>query len=363
MRAIHRFRSLTAAVAAVLATAAARADDAPISIAPSGSFMADVVRVADDARAFADTHEMRRARVGVTIKQDGRFQLRLEHDLTENSAPEISLQWTLPEGRSLKFGQFKQAYLLDDIINERQTPMLEPSLAAGFALSRRIGVEYAMARPDWTAQVAVFDQRLDGTQERLGVVGRYTRIVARGEESLLHLGASVAMEDPESDSFRASARPETYFGVPALVDTGSFAGVDRVTRAAGEVLWIGGPYSVQAELAALRASRDVGDFDGRAGYVLLGWSPTGHARSYAKGVVGSPVPADGTAWELFLRASRIDLDDGPVRGGRQTNLSLGATWYVHPNVRFVASWIHMDSDRRGLADDPRVLALRAQISF
>lgn len=359
----HLALSCRAAVLCALALpAAVHADDAPISIAPTASLMLDRVAVDDDTRPLEDAWDARRVRAGIIIKQEGRFQLRLEHDATDNSTPEISLQWFLPRGQSLRVGQFKQAFLLDDIINERQTPMLEPSLASAFLISRRLGVEHAISGANWTWQAAVFDQRLDGTQERRGLVARYTRVAARGDGWLLHLGGSAATEDPKGDTFRVSARPETYFGVPALVDTGSFGGVDRISRAAIESLWIAGPWSVQAEAAGLRAARDGDDFDGRAGYVLLGWSPTGHARGYAKGVVGWPAQVDG-AVELFARASRIDLDDGPVRGGRQTNLSLGATWYVNKNLRFVAALIRMDSERRGVADDPAVFALRAQISI
>lgn len=347
---------------AILGAGPARADDVPITVAPTASLMLDRVAVNDDLRPLEDAYDARRVRGGFIIKQEGRFQLRLEHDATDNSTPEVSLQWFLPRGHALRVGQFKQAFLLDDIINERQTPMLEPSLASAFLISRRLGIEHSIAGADWTWQAAVFDQRLDGTQERLGVVARYTRVAARGDGWLLHLGGSAATEDPQGDTFRVSARPETYFGVPALVDTGSFAGVERISRAAIESLWIAGPWSLQAEAAGLRAGRDGDDFDGRAGYVLLGYSPTGHARGYAKGVVGWPAQVDG-AVELFARASRIDLDDGPVRGGRQTNWSLGATWYVNKHLRFVAALIRMDSERRGVADDPAVFALRAQISI
>ena len=347
---------------ALLAAGPARADDAPITVAPTASIMLDRVAVDDDVRPFEDAYDARRVRGGIIIRQDGRFQLRLEHDATDNSTPEISLQWFLPRGQALRLGQFKQAFLLDDIINERQTPMLEPSLASAFLISRRLGIEHAISGADWTWQAAVFDQRLDGTQERRGLVARYTRVAARGDGWLLHLGGSAATEDPQGDTFRVAARPETYFGVAALVDTGTLGGVDRVSRGALETLWIAGPWTVQAEVAGLRVARAGDDFDGRAGYVLLGWSPTGHARGYARGVVGWPTQVDG-AVELFARASRIDLDDGPVRGGRQTNYSLGATWYVNKNLRFVAALIRMDSERRGVDDDPTVFALRAQISI
>ena len=63
-----------------------------------------------------------------------------------------------------------------------------------------------------------------------------------------------------------SSRPENYFASRTLVSTGALPGTDRVARGAVEFLWIDGPTSLQAEVAALRATRDaLPDFTGYAG--------------------------------------------------------------------------------------------------
>lgn len=335
------------------------------SFSPTLSANYDWLRVREDSRPFPDERDFRRARIGLTIKGGERWQLRTEHDLEERTAPEASLQVFLGGGRHLRVGQFKQPFLLDDVINERQTPLMEQSLATAYAVSRRLGIAYGQSDDRHSFDVSLFDKRLDGRLEGTGVASRYTRVVRRNNAALLHVGGSLAVDSPRNDSARWSARPESGIASVSLVDTGTFAGVDQNQRLAVEALWLHGPWSAQAEHVVGRSTRsDAGSFDSDASYVLLGWSPTGHARSYKSGVVGSPKAAEGEMpWELFLRYSRIDLDDAPVLGGRQRDWTLGATWYLHPNVRLLANYTVVGSHRRGVQNDPHLLQFRIQLSY
>ena len=347
----------------VLAMAAAPV--AAVEFKPTASLMADATWIDGDSAPDEDSVRMRRARVGFDVGTKGAWLFRVEHDLTDRSAPEVSLQLTLAEGDSLWLGQFKQPFLLEDAMSDRQTPFLEPALSGAFVLSRRMGVGFQRVRTDWTWTSSAFGQRLDGTQERVGLASRATRVLWRDGDAFLHVGASAALEATEHGAFSVSSRPETYFARRTVVSTGALPGTDRVGRLGAELLWIDGPTSFQAEVASLRAMRDTApDFTGTSASAVVGWSPTGHARSYARGTVGSPAAAaQGGVWELFARASWIDLDDGPVRGGESRNLSLGAVWYPMPKVRVMGNWIVANSDRRGVAYDPSVFALRLQYAY
>jgi|JI7StandDraft_1071085.scaffolds.fasta_scaffold07958_3 phosphate-selective porin OprO/OprP len=357
-------RSCCALVVAALAGAAATSA-AAVEFKPTASLMADGTWIDGDTTPDEDYVRMRRARVGFDLGTKGQWLFRVEHDLTDRSAPEVSLQLTLAEGDTLWLGQFKQPFLLEDAMSDRQTPFLEPALSGAFVLSRRLGVGFQRVRNDWTWTTAALGQRLDGTQERVGVATRATRVVWRDGDAFLHLGGSAALEATEHGAFSVSSRPESYFASRTLVSTGALPGTDRVGRLGAELLWIDGPTSFQAEVAALRATRETAaDFTGTTASAVVGWSPTGHARGYARGAVGSPAAAaEGGVWELFARASWIDLDDGVVRGGDAHNLSLGAVWYPMPRVRVMGNWIVANSDRRGVAYDPTVFALRLQYVY
>lgn len=335
------------------------------TLSPTLSANYDWLRVDEDRLAFPNERDFRRARIGVTLKGGERWQLRGEHDVEERTAPELSLQLFLAGGRHLRFGQFKHPFLLDDVINERQTPLMEQSLATAYAVSRRLGVAYGQSNDRHGFDISLFGKRLDGRFEGMGLATRYSRVIRRNSEGLLHIGGSLAIDSPRDDSARWSTRPESGIASRSLVDTGTFADVDQNQRVAAEALWLHGPWSVQAEHAVGRSTRSgAGDFGSNASYALLSWSPTGHARSYKSGVVGSPKAAEGeTPWELFLRFGRIDLDDAPILGGRQRDWTIGTTWYMHPNVRLLANYTAASSRRRGLADDPNLLQFRIQLSY
>ncbi len=359
-------RPLAPLAAALLLGAAAPAA-ADVAITPGISVMYDATSVDSDTYDYGDSLErFRRLRTALTIGEDGVWALKLEHDLADRSAPEASFQFNLGPGDMLRIGQFKQPFLMDDAISDKQTPFLEQSLAGTFSLGRRLGVGLERVRPDWTIAGSLVGQRLDGTQERVGVTSRATRVLWRDGDALVHIGGSLAWEANEFGSFRVNSRPENYFASRSLVDTGTLPDVDTIGRGGVEAVWLDGPFSLQGELVALHATRETGTgtgFDGHGGSLVAGWSPTGHARGYSKGVLGSPDTDGRQAVELFARLSWLDLDDGAVQGGRETNASLGVVWYPVDHVRVMANWIRVDSDRRGVADDPSIASLRLQLVF
>ena len=66
-------------------------------------------------------------------------------------------------------------------------------------------------------------------------------------------------------------------------------------------------------------------------------------------------PADGTwgAWEVATRRSTLDLDSDAgvatsplvgVRGGEETNWSLGLNWYWNAYFRMMLNYVHADAD-------------------
>jgi phosphate-selective porin OprO/OprP len=94
------------------------------------------------------------------------------------------------------------------------------------------------------------------------------------------------------------------------------------------------------------------------------WSPTGEARGYRAGLVRAPQPKRSWgAIELAARVGRLDLDRGFLDGGTVETMTVGANWYVNPALRVSANLVDVDSRRRGLDDDPRLVEFRIQTEF
>ena len=69
------------------------------------------------------------------------------------------------------------------------------------------------------------------------------------------------------------------------------------------------------------------------------------------------------AWELAVRYSRISLNGGQIRGGKEDNVTFGLNWYFNDHLRLMADYVMVNSDRRGVSDNPNILDVRAQVAF
>lgn len=351
------------ALLALAVSTSAHAEAGDVSFKPTGVIYYDAVDAHPDVKPFEDVDKVRSARLGFVLKGGDRWQFNVEHEFTDRSTPDVVLQVTPAKGHTLRFGQFKQPFLLEDATSARQTPMMEASLSGAFAYGRRIGMGYSHANNDHAIHAAVFGKRLDGKNEGIGATVRASRALHLGED-LLHLGVGAGVDSPDSDTARFSSKPESALATSSLVDTGTLAGVDRIVRGGLEAVWISGPYSLQGEAVAVRADRDgLSDVRGSGGYALASWSPSGHRRNYKAGTVNSPTLGDGMAWEVFVRYSTLDLDSAASQGGYQSDWNFGATWYVNPYARVMANYVIADSRRRGVNDDPRLLQMRLQLQF
>lgn len=356
---------LLACAAALGATLpAARADERAIDFAPTANVQYEWTQVDTDHAAPNGEYGFRRGRLGFRLQDRAkRWQFVAEHDFADRTPADAYLEWTPATGHSLRVGQFKQPFSLEDANSDKQSAFLEQSFVGVFAMSRRIGAEYARFGQRGTWNIALFGQRLDGTNDSRGVTTRGTWILHSGTDGVLHVGASLATESPEAPQASFSANPGTVFTTVRVASTGAIADVQRLDRAALEGLWLHGAWTLQAETAQVRARRDIAPaFHGDASSVLLTWSPNG-ARTYKRGVALSPTPKGHPVWEFALRWSAIDLDDAGVAGGHADSIGAAATCYLTGNVRVIADVVHNDSDRRGIETSPVVAGVRLQFTY
>lgn len=361
----NRLARLSAWCALAAALPAAHAAGRAVDFAPTANVQYEWTQV-DSGHGGADGEDgFRRARVGFRLQgRDKHWQFVAEHDFADRTPADAYVEWTPAQGQSLRIGQFKQPFTLEDANSDKQTAFLEPSFVGVFAISRRIGVDYGRYGKRGTLDVALFDQRLDGTNASRGATVRGTWVVLAGDANLLHVGASLASESPDTPRASFSANPGTVFTGMRVASTGAITGVERLDRAALEALWLHGAWSLQAETAQVRARRDAAAaFRGNASSVLLTWSPDGGARSYKRGVAAAPAPKGQALWELGLRWSAIDLDDAGVAGGRADSLGASATCYLNKYVRVIGDVVHVDSHRRGIDSAPQVVGVRLQFTY
>ena len=354
-------RALTTAVLLCLA-APAVADD--WSLSPGLNLQHDWLQYRSDRVDLGDADEIRRARFALTAKYGKTLELKAEYDAKATIWTDAFARWNLGGGHALRAGQFKVPIYLDELTSDKVTLLMEQAAPTAFALGRRLGAEYAHVAPRWTVSAMAFGQNLQGLNDGEGYALRGTWLPLQDADGFLHLGAAVVTESPDAGTARFAPRPEAGIAAGRLADTGTLRNVDRIDRLGLEAAWARGPWLLQSEYITADVDRAGGGFRGDGWYAQAGWLPFGQSRGYKNGVIDAP-KGDGTGptLELGLRWSRVDLDDGTVAGGRQNALGAGLTWWLDGETRLMANYIRLDSERRGVGDDPNLIEFRAQFVY
>lgn len=332
--------------------------------------------------------EFRRARLFVAGTMFHDWDWKAQYDFAGNEAEikDAYIRYTGFEPAKFTVGQFKQPFSLEELTSSKYITFMERSMATNaFSTSRRIGLGANGAGDNWTWAASVYGREegddTDG-DEGYGAGARLTWAPWNEKSKVLHVGGSAAWEDPNDNNVRFRARPESHITSTRLVNTDYFPDPDTFTKYGVEAATVLGPFSVQGEYMLVQAQDDtsgVSDPDFEGGYIYGSWFITGESRNYKKGKFGrvspkKPVGKGGMgAWELAVRYSTIDLDDGDFKGGEEDNYTIGLNWYVNKYVRFMANYVmtdtdpvsfkEQDDDGRPKDDELNVFQLRAQIDF
>ncbi len=338
-----------------------------------GLFQVDKNFFSDDVANFTDDAEMRRAEVIFRGKHVSGLEIMLGYDPKADKWLDASVKGRLTAFTTWRVGQYKQPNSLEELGATRNNDFISKSMATNtFGLARRVGVELATERSNWTATGSYFTRELTNNLARgTGYGARATwapmlDIKPNGEADFFHLGLSAVSHDTDADTLRLRARPGADLTPIRLVDTGNLTRTDRITSIGAEAAWVHGPLHVQGEYYQSKVDRYINaDFDASAWYVYGTYNLTGEGLGYKGGVVTTPFPNDPLRglWQVGLRYEGIDLDDGSVQGGEENNLTLGVNWYWRTNFKFMANYVQVDSERRNIEDNPDILELRAQLMF
>jgi phosphate-selective porin OprO and OprP len=326
---------------------------------------------------------MRRREFGATMKKDGVWDAMVYYEFETQTWYDVFVRFESKAFFGRDFGQFRFGHMkvpvgLEGVTSSRAGTFMElASSIQAIYQGRRTGVEWTLEREQTLFQLGGYggtDLQGDNPGQTWAARAAWTPRKAAGD--VLHLGIAASRENPQGwtdgrgvdfdPTARLQARPATGLSAVRLVDSGSLAPVGHIRRTGLEGIWIHGPVSLQSELLRADIARDDGlpDYRADGGYVAASWMLTGESRPYSAGNVANPKPANGYgAVELAARYSTLDLDDGPIGGGRQHDWTFGANWYITPYVKLQANYVRANATRNGETSRPEAVEVRAQVHF
>ncbi len=384
-------------------------------------FQMDSALYGDDETDFSSGTELRRGRMslGGTLFTDWDYKFEADFAGTTQggstnnvTVTDAFLRWNGMRPFAITAGNFKVPFGLEAVGSGKYTTFIERALPFAFVNLRRLGGMASTNGDNWTGSLGLFGDTVttqNNDDEGQEVAGRFTFAPWFEADRALHFGLAGAWISPQQTSLAAGsagrfqetvafrAKPESNLlsdsliastGLTAagrtfgrssgrLVDTGNIPGnVDSFVLAAAEIAGVYGPWSLQGEYTRSEVSRErFGDlsFDG---YYLYGsWFVTGESRNYRgdKGVFDIVLPKQifnpryggWGAWELAIRYSALDLNDGLVAGGDIEDLTVGLNWYPNAYVRVMANYVSVLALRGGAhdGDNPDLFQMRLQFAY
>ncbi|AFI83658.1 OprO/OprP family phosphate-selective porin [Methylophaga nitratireducenticrescens] len=330
---------------------------------------------------MGDGTDIRRARLYLagTLYRDWGYKLEYEFD--NDSITDAFITYNGFENYQIMAGNFKDPFSLDYMISANNTMFMERALPTAFNAGRHIGVMGARNSKHWTLAAALMGDTVNDTRdaddrdedEGWGWSTRGTLAPINEAGKVVHLGLGFNYRDLQpNNEVRFSQASETSVSSVRIVDTDDLANADTMLKSGLEFATVMGPFTAQAEYIRASVERDnISDADFDGWYLQSSYLLTGESRPYKNGVFGGIKPnrrvGDGGigAWEVAMRYSSLDLNDGAIEGGEADSMTLGLNWYPVPMLRFSANYVHVLDVDGGTFDgqEPDVFQVRSQWAF
>jgi len=366
-------------------------DDPAVQLKVGGRLQMDTAYFSEESKVKAkvgkvsDGAEFRRARFymkGTAIED---IYYKLEYDFATGT-PQLKDGFigvkNIPYLGSIQAGHMFEPFGMENQVSTNYLPFAEHALpTTAFSHVRNVGIKIHNAVLDdrMTWATGVFRDADDfglTTERNYNWSTRVTALPWYEDEGrkYAHLGFSYSLRFPQ-DTISYSTRPEAHLA-PTLVDTGDIR-AQNANMFGYEAAMVYGPMYLQSECITVFVNQKdeartafLYGIYGQAGYFL-----TGEHRPYKRssGLYGRLRPkrnfsvknfleGDIGAWEVLARYSYLDLNDKGhnISGGILGDVSLGLTWYLTPNVRWMGNYIHSDLFTYGATE---IFLTRLQIDF
>ena len=318
-------------------------------------------------RNAQDGTEFRRARIFIGGDIYENFEFKAQFDFASSRAEFKDVYVAVknvPVLGKISVGHFKEPFGLEAMASSKNFTFMERGLSDVFTPGRNSGISVSNAvfnkRMGYAIGLFKETDNFGSGQDNNGgynITGRITGApwYAKDGRRVFHLGAAASYKDVDG-TFRYRQRPGAHL-IDALVDTNPVMTNSILAYNLGSALVVG-PFSLQAEYtkADIDGMSGTPDADLSGYYAQVSYFLTGENRSYKLG--------DGTfgkvdinnkfkgfgqggtgAWEVAARYSKLDLNDGMIRGGDIENYTLGLNWYLNANIKIMLNYVYGKVDR------------------
>jgi len=360
---------------------------------------------------------IRRARLGIEGTFFKNTDYKFEYDFTRGNGStgagvtDAFIRYNFSKPFSVKFGAFKEPFSLEEATSNRYITFIERNMITNTFIDNlntyKVGIGANYSADRWQAATSLQTEPVGangasnssintngGSNRNNGSGDTNWEVNARvsglpwmeSKTKFWHVGTSGSYisvnNNYKADQTFSNGGISFANGLDTNVDrtnilnTGQLTSgalgaansrqVDHFTRFGAETALVYGPFSVQGEYIATNLSGKGYDGDTLDGYyAYMTYFLTGESRAY-KAKTGAwdrikpnhnfDMKGGWGAWELATGFDSIDLESGPIHGGKAQTAKFGINWYPNSHVRVMANYIHALDINTGDVADTRSLA-------
>lgn len=274
------------------------------------------------------------------------------------SAKDIFVQYNFKKNSYMRLGHYAEPFSIDAMESSGNIKFLTANTSSSaFAPGRKLGLQYIGWGDKFWASAGVFGDgaAMDGAEGDDGYAGtaRFVFNPLQSPGKILHIGlagsARVAdaagytdgIQNPKTIIYKAgfNTNVERRTAIGASV-----GGADYQAKYAVELIAAAGPVYLQSEYfhTNVKAKHGAPSYKasgayGQIGFLAIGGNYT-YSQSWAR--MGNPKPG---SLEFLLRYNYTDLDDvsSDIRGGRMTDASFAANYYINKYMVFKLNYTYM----------------------
>jgi len=322
---------------------------------------------------IGDGLSIRRLRFAVkaNIRKNWYGEIDLDFAGSATEIKDAYIKYKLHNG-FVKAGNYKESFSMETTTSSRYITFIERSLPSKFAPSRNLGIAASKWGHNWLAiagihfnDVGGFEEvelsqshnKKDGLDEGTSYTGRIAFMPIQQLHKVIHFGIAASYRTPktsdsEINSYRFSTRALSSINRKKYIDTDDMSDVDHRVLLGFELAGAYNNFMFQSEYMKNTVygidDAYTANFDG--GYIQAGWLIFGSNYNYNNAEGEFTQITRKNDWgelELALRYSYVNANDkdANIFGGAGESYTLGLTYHVNSNVKFMLNFNYINNDR------------------
>ncbi|MGV6851958.1 MAG: OprO/OprP family phosphate-selective porin [bacterium] len=313
--------------------------------------------------------KVRRLRLGIyqPISKKWSFYLQTDFKNKKSDPQGMWLQYKVNRKLAFKLGRQEIPFSLDSVSSSRFNLFMERSIASVLSERYGFGLGTSYRGKGWNLWAGLFgeDQIHLGGKSQYGKSWAGRATFYRKNSNLIHFGVSAMIRRPDQ-RIRFRAATETGISKFRFLNTGYRDDVTAVNRLGSELLVSTGKTWLQAEWLNTHLQTiysPTATFNGA--YISMGHLFNAKRIFNTRKSKWAGIENDGIAWEIGARISYLDLSDGEIQAGRQSDLTLGVNLYLNSETRLMFNWVRAFAipDSASQNNQLNVIEARLQTGF